>query len=82
MGYAYGTLLKHELSIVYGEFLGWVESLIVNNITQLQKLPKFLRQAIGKGGIKLALHLLDLEYVFTKRYTPSRWVIALQITQG
>lgn len=32
-----------------------------------------MRKAIAKGGIKLALHLLDLEHTFTRKYTHSRW---------
>lgn len=33
MGYAYGTLLKEELTLVYPAFLNWVASLIENNVT-------------------------------------------------
>jgi len=50
-------------------FFGWAKYYIENNITQIAKLPKYLKNIVADVGIELAKALLDLNWYVTKPYT-------------
>jgi len=69
MGYAQGVLLKNEIHDIFDNFFPYITDMLNNLITKYADyLPKFLIDALEKGGIRLAL---DLTYELTKDYTPQ-----------
>lgn len=74
MGFAYGTLMRKELPPMVDAFYSWFATYIENNVSDvISRLPKFIKTFIGNTGVKLAKHLLNLNYLITKKYTEKRW---------
>ena len=73
MGYAYGSLLKDELNVMYKDFYAWAATYVANNVTQISMLPKWLRHDLGVTAVGLVKRLLDVNYLITKKYTPARY---------
>ena len=55
------------------EFFQWAANYIANNVTAIGMLPKWIRHEIGEAGVGITKHLLDLNYIITKKFTPQRW---------
>jgi hypothetical protein len=70
MGYAYGQLMSDEIINVLNGFFSWGQGFLENNVTFVAKLPKFLRNMVGKAGVVAFKALLDLNYFITAPYTP------------
>lgn len=59
---------------MYSAFFKWAAYYLENNVSSvITKLPSFLRNALGKIGVKLVRGLLDLNYLITEKYTPKHW---------
>jgi hypothetical protein len=71
-GKAHGLLLKAPMTEFIDEFFDYVGDMI-NSV--LDKLPKFLQDAIDKYGPIIAL---DITYELTKPYTPAHFEEELQ----
>jgi hypothetical protein len=47
IGLAYGTLMKKEIRTMLPQFYKWLEYYITTNVTEIARLPKFLKWGIG-----------------------------------
>ncbi|EGC40223.1 hypothetical protein DICPUDRAFT_146951 [Dictyostelium purpureum] len=70
-GFAQGQLLKSQMHDIYDNFFNYITIMVNDLISKYADyLPKFLIDAIEKGGVKLAL---DITAELTKKHTPEHF---------
>lgn len=73
MGYAFGQLMTEEIHAVSHNYFKYIEENADQEFKFITKLPKALQPTAKKAGVDLLKHLLNLNGLITRKYTPLRF---------